>query len=202
MEVYVKAKELLAAAKFAYNKNETRSHYRRVMIESDEHNNYTLTATDTFKLIEINSTVVDAHGSAGKVSIPLKDIKDNIKASDSVARIVTNEDKGIVGVVVYKGWGAKRERRISFECNEVPDNNLLGFCKGMLNDWGKDIEKDTTCMFVGAALLGDICNAVTSVYGKNIGIDIAFSDSHKPIYFKASAEPYNYCRGILMPLRR
>lgn len=202
MEVYVKAKELLAAAKFAYNKNETRSHFSCVMVEADEQHNYILTATDTFKLIEINSTAVDAHGSAGKVAIPLKDIKDNIKASDSVARIVTNEDKGVIGVVVYKGWGDKRERRTAFECNDVLDDNLLGSCKGMLNDWGSNIEKDTTCMFIGATLLGDICNAVTSVYGKDTGIDIAFSDSHKPIYFKASSEPYNYCRGILMPLIR
>lgn len=57
-------------------------------------------------------------------------------------------------------------------------------------------------MYMDATYLGDICNAVSAMYGKNKGIEIGFADPHKPIYFQAIETPGNYCRGILMPLRK
>lgn len=201
MEVYINAKELLAVAKFADNKKCERENLQCVMVESDEQNNYILTATDSFKMIEVNRKFVNAIGKPGKCAIPIKDIKDNIKSSDSFAHVVC-EDEEYAIIEVYKGKGAKRELRTSFACKPFEVGNMYGTCKDLMRDWNSDIKQDTTCMYMDTTYLGDICNAVSAMYGKNKGIEIGFADPHKPIYFQAIETPGNYCRGILMPLRK
>lgn len=206
MEVYVTAKELLAAAKFAYNKNNySRPALLGVMVKVDDKGNYTISSTDSYKAVEFNSGFIDAHAIAGECAVPIDTIKDSIKASDSVVRIERADDSDAITMTIYKGKSANRVVRASVECKNVDTGRIFNSLKKMLdeNDAGAPVSNDKIAVALNATFLGDCCTVITSAYGKNKPVEIMINGlgSNKPIMFAAKHEDNKYCRGLLMPVK-
>lgn len=209
MEVWIEAKELLAAAKFCECKDNkgTRELLRCAHVEATE-NGYVIAATDSYKLLEFTHEYkIRESNDIFSCNIDIDTIKSSVKTTDELIRVEYDEQTCNVAMDVYGKRGAYRAT-VSAHANEgrYPNYKALLNENASEDNCGHEVRLNPT-------YLAEVCKDIELAYGKETPIDIDIRDAMKPVYFSAVGktkrdadnEPYKpvaYCKALIMPIRK
>lgn len=210
MLVTLDAKELLAAARLAYDKDQIRSWAKCVLIKVRRYK-YTIVGSDGYKLIEFEHNLdCDAADVSKKYDadflIYIEEVKKYVKSTDSAVIIDYNSDADDLTAHVYE-----KKKSGNMLRDIVKFHNLSKFNWEYI-DYKSIIEtqreNDGTAhqgysAWVNADYMSDICAAVKLTYGKDTPIQIMLGYEGRAMEFMTS--DYNNmrtCFGMVMPVRR
>lgn len=210
MLVTLDAKELLAAARLAYDKDQIRSWCKCLLVKV-RYDKYTIVGSDGYKLIEFEYKV--SH-SAADVSakhnvdflLYVEDVKKYIKSTDSCVIIDYDSDADNLTARIYKEHKSDNWLR-----DIVEFDNLSKFGWEYI-DYRSIIEtqreNDGTARqgysaWVNADYMYDICAAVKLAYGKGTPIQIMMGYEGRAMEIMTSDyKNERSCFGMVMPVRR
>lgn len=200
MKVYVDAKELLAAAKFAENKKNKgfREILRTVHVESFN-DGYSLVATDSYKLVVFTNKKGEQANEEFSCNIGIDVIKDSIKTSDDFVKLQYDSETNDITFDIYKKNLAHRAT-ITAKAN---DGNYPNY-KKLLDD-AKNSNDECSHIKLNSTILSSACAVVEQAYGKETPIDFDLHKADKPVLFNSIKEyvdnahtiPIVYCDGII-----
>lgn len=210
MLVTLDAKELLAAARLAYDKDQIRSWCKCLLIKV-RYDKYTIVGSDGYKLIEFKHKV--SHNAADVSEkhnvdflLYVEDVKKYIKSTDSCVIIDYDDDADNLTARIYKEHKSNNWLR-----DIVEFDNLSKFGWEYI-DYKSIIEtqrkNDGTAhqgysAWVNADYMSDICAAVKLAYGKDTPIQIMMGYDGRAMEFMTSDyENERSCFGMVMPVRR
>lgn len=204
MLVTLDAKELLAAARLAYDKDQIRSWAKCLLIKV-RHDKYTIVGSDGYKLIEFehkldyNAADVSEKYDADFL-VYVEEVKKYIKATDSVVTIGYFPNDDTLTAHIYK------ENKLR---DIVEFNNLSAFGWKYI-DYKSIIEtqrkNDGTVhqgysAWVNADYMSDICAAVKLAYGKDTPIQIMMGYEGRAMEIMTSDyKNTRTCFGMVMPV--
>lgn len=210
MLVTLDAKELLAAARLAYDKNQIRSWAKCLLIKV-RHDKYTIVGSDGYKLIEFehkidyNPAYVLKKYDADFL-LDVEDVKKYIKSTDSCVTIDYDGDADNLTAHIYQ-----QKKSDNWLRDVVEFENLSKFGWDYI-DYKHIIdsqrENDGTARqryaaWVNADYMSDICAAVKLAYGKSTPIQIMMGYEGAAMEFMTSDyKNMRTCFGMVMPVRR
>lgn len=210
MLVTLDAKELLAAARLAYDKDQIRSWCKCLLVKV-RHDKYTIVGSDGYKLIEFehkldyNPADVSEKYDADFL-LYVEDVKKYIKATDSCVIIDYDCDADNLTARIYQ-----QKKSDNWLRDIVEFDNLSKFgCEYV--DYKSIIESqrenDGTMhqgysAWVNADYMSDICAAVKLAYGKGTPVQIMMGCEGRAIEIMTSDyKNKRTCFGMVMPVRR
>lgn len=210
MLVSLNAKELLAAARLAYDKDQIRSWAKCLLIKV-RHDKYTIVGSDGYKLIEFehkidyNPAYVLKKYDADFL-LDVEDVKKYIKSTDSCVTIDYDGDADNLTAHIYQ-----QKKSDNWLRDVVEFENLSKFGWDYI-DYKHIIdsqrENDGTARqgyaaWVNADYMSDICAAVKLAYGKDTPIQIMMGYEGRAMEFMTSDyKNMRTCFGMVMPVRR
>lgn len=210
MLVTLDAKELLAAARLAYDKDQIRSWCKCLLIKV-RYDKYTIVGSDGYKLIEFehkidyNPAYVLKKYDADFL-LDVKDVKKYIKSTDSCVTIDYDSDADNLTAHIYQ-----QKKSDNWLRDVVEFENLSKFGWDYI-DYKHIIdsqrENDGTARqgyaaWVNADYMSDICAAVKLAYGKNTPIQIMMGYEGAAMEFMTGDyKNMRTCFGMVMPIRR
>lgn len=210
MLVTLDAKELLAAARLAYDKDQIRSWCKCLLIKV-RYDKYTIVGSDGYKLIEFEHKV---NHYAADVSekydtdflLYVEDVKKYVKSTDSCVTIDYDGDADNLTAHIYQ-----QKKSDNWLRDVVEFDNLSKFGWEYI-DYKRIIESqrdnDGTihqgyAAWVNADYIADICAAVKLAYGKSTPIQIMMGLEGRAMEFMTSDyKNERTCFGMVMPVRR
>jgi hypothetical protein len=210
MLVTLDAKELLAAARLAYDKDQIRSWCKCLLVKV-RYDKYTIVGSDGYKLIEFEHKV--SHNAADVSEkhnvdflLYVEDVKKYIKSTDSCVTVDYDSDADNLTARIYQQHKSDNWLR-----DIVEFDNLSKFGWEYI-DYKSIIEtqreNDGTMRqgysaWVNADYMSDICAAVKLAYGKDTPIQIMMGYEGRAMEFMASDyKNERSCFGMVMPVRR
>lgn len=213
MLVTLDAKELLAAARLAYDKDQIRSWCKCLLVKV-RYDKYTIVGSDGYKLIEFEHKV--SHNSADVSEkhdvdflLYVEEVKKYIKSTDSCVIIDYDGDADNLTAHIYQ----QKKSVNCYNClrDIVEFDNLSKFGWKYI-DYKSIIESqrenDGTMRqgygaWVNADYMSDICAAVKLAYGKGTPVQIMMGLEGRAIEFMTSDyKNWRSCFGMVMPVRR
>lgn len=213
MLVTLDAKELLAAARLAYDKDQIRSWCKCLLVKV-RYDKYTIVGSDGYKLIEFEHKINhDAADVSEKHNVDfllyVEEVKKYIKSTDSCVIIDYYSDADNLTAHIYQ----QKKSVNCYNClrDIVEFDNLSKFGWKYI-DYKSIIESqrenDGTMRqgysaWVNADYMSDICAAVKLAYGKGTPIQIMMGYEGRAMEIMTS--DYNNersCFGMVMPVRR
>lgn len=210
MLVTLDAKELLAAARLAYDKNQIRSWAKCLLIKV-RHDKYTIVGSDGYKLIEFEHNIDYNPAYVLKkydadFLLDVEDVKKYIKSTDSCVTIDYDGDADNLTAHIYQ-----QKKSDNWLRDVVEFENLSKFGWDYI-DYKHIIdsqrENDGTVhqvysAWVNADYMSDICAAVKLAYGKSTPIQIMMGLEGRAMEFMTSDyKNMRTCFGMVMPVRR
>lgn len=210
MLVTLDAKELLAAARLAYDKDQIRSWCECLLIKV-RYDKYTIVGSDGYKLIEFEHEVNhDAADVSEKYNVDflldVEDVKKYVKATDSC--VIIDYDSGADNLTAHI---YQQKRSNNWLRDVVEFDNLSKFGWEYI-DYKRIIESQREndgmahqgyAAWVNADYMSDICAAVKLAYGKSTPIQIMMGLEGRAMEFMTSDYKNNRnCFGMVMPVRR
>lgn len=208
MLVTLDAKELLAAARLAYDKDQIRSWAKCLLIKV-RHDKYTIVGSDGYKLIEFehkldyNAADVSEKYDADFL-VYVEEVKKYIKATDSAVTIGYFPNDDTLTAHIYK-----ENKSDNWLRDVVEFNNLSAFGWKYI-DYKSIIEtqrkNDGTAhqgysAWVNADYMSDICAAVKLAYGKDTPIQIMMGYEGRAMEIMTSDyKNTRTCFGMVMPV--
>lgn len=210
MLVTLDAKELLAAARLAYDKDQIRSWCKCLLVKV-RYDKYTIVGSDGYKLIEFEHKV--SHNAADVSEkhnvdflLYVEDVKKYIKSTDSCVIIDYDSDADNLTARIYQQHKSDNWLR-----DIVEFDNLSKFGWEYI-DYKRFIElqrdNDGTVRqgynaWVNADYMADICAAVKLAYGKGTPIQIMMGLEGRAMEIMTSDyKNERSCFGMVMPVRR
>lgn len=210
MLVSLNAKELLAAARLAYDKDQIRSWAKCLLIKVRRYK-YTIVGSDGYKLIEFeynvdcNAADVSEKDDADFL-IYIDEVKKYVKSTDSAVIIDYNSEADDLTAHIYE-----QKKSGNWLRDVVEFHNLSKFNWEYI-DYKHIIEtqreNDGTvhqgyAAWVNADYMSDICAAVKLAYGKDTPIQIMMGYEGRAMEFMTSDyKNMRTCFGMVMPVRR
>lgn len=210
MLVTLDAKELLAAARLAYDKDQIRSWAKCLPIKV-RHDKYTIVGSDGYKLIEFehkldyNAADVSEKYDADFL-VYVEEVKKYIKSTDSAVTIGYFPNDDTLTAHIYK-----ENKSDNWLRDVVEFNNLSAFGWKYI-DYKSIIETQREnggtahqgySAWVNADYMSDICAAVKLAYGKDIPIQIMMGYEGRAMEIMTSDyKNTRTCFGMVMPVRR
>lgn len=210
MLVTLDAKELLAAARLAYDKNQIRSWAKCLLIKV-RHDKYTIVGSDGYKLIEFehkldyNPADVSEKYDADFL-LYVEDVKKYVKSTDSCVIIDYDDDADNLTAHIYQ-----QKKPNNWLRDVVEFDNLSAFGWEYI-DYKPIIETQREndgmahqgySAWVNADYMADICAAVKLAYGKSTPIQIMMGLEGRAMEFMTSDyKNERTCFGMVMPVRR
>lgn len=210
MLVTLDAKELLAAARLAYDKNQTRSWCKCLLVKV-RYDKYTIVGSDGYKLIEFehkldyNAADVSEKYDADFL-LYIEDVKKYVKSTDSCVIIDYDDDADNLTAHIYQ-----QKKSDNWLRDVVEFDNLSAFGWEHI-DYKYIIEtqreNDGTVhqeysAWVNVDYMSDICAAVKLAYGKSTPIQIMMGYKGRAMEFMASDyKNMRTCFGMVMQVRR
>lgn len=208
MLVTLDAKELLAAARLAYDKNQIRSWAKCLLIKV-RHDKHTIVGSDGYKLIEFehkidyNPAYVLKKYDADFL-LDVEDVKKYIKSTDSCVTIDYDGDADNLTAHIYQ-----QKKSDNWLRDVVEFENLSKFGWDYI-DYKHIIdsqrENDGTVhqgysAWVNADYMSDICAAVKLAYGKDTPIQIMMGYEGRAMEIMTSDyKNTRTCFGMVMPV--
>lgn len=210
MLVTLDAKELLAAARLAYDKDQIRSWCKCLLVKV-RYDKYTIVGSDGYKLIEFEHKI---NHSAADVSekydadflLYVEDVKKYIKSTDSCVIIDYDGDADNLTARIYQ-----QKKSDNWLRDIVEFDNLSKFGWEYI-DYKRIIESQRDndravrqgySAWVNVDYMSDICAAVKLAYGKGTHVQIMMGLEGRAIEFMASDYKNNRsCFGMVMPVMR
>ena len=210
MLVTLDAKELLAAARLAYDKDQIRSWCKCLLVKV-RYDKYTIVGSDGYKLIEFEHKI--SHNAAdvsekhnADFLLYVEDVKKYIKSTDSRVTIDYDSDADNLTAHIYK------ENKCNYLLRDIVEFNNLSKFGWEYIDYKSIIEtqreNDGTMRqghsaWVNADYMADICAAVKLAYGKGTPIQIMMGYEGRAMEFMTSDyKNERSCFGMVMPVRR
>lgn len=208
MLVTLDAKELLAAARLAYDKDQIRSWAKCLLIKV-RHDKYTIVGSDGYKLIEFEHKL---DYSAADVSekynadflLDVEDVKKYVKSTDSCVTIDYDSDADNLTAHIYQ-----QKKSNNWLRDVVEFDNLSKFGWEYI-DYKHIIEtqreNDGTvhqgyAAWVNADYMSDICAAVKLAYGKDTPVQIMMGYEGRAMEFMTGDfRGGRSCSGLVMPV--
>lgn len=210
MLVTLDAKELLAAARLAYDKDQIRSWCKCLLVKV-RYDKYTIVGSDGYKLIEFehkldyNAADVSEKYDADFL-LYVEDVKKYVKSTDSCVIIDYDDDADNLTAHIYQ-----QKKSDNWLRDVVEFDNLSAFGWEYI-DYKHTIEtqreNDGTVhqgysAWVNVDYMSDICAAVKLAYGKSTPIQIMMGYKGRAMEFMASDyKNMRTCFGMVMPVRR
>lgn len=210
MLVTLDAKELLAAARLAYDKDQIRSWCKCLLVKVS-HDKYTIVGSDGYKLIEFehkldyNPADVSEKYDADFL-LYVEDVKKYIKATDSCVIVDYDGDADNLTARIYQ-----QKKSDNWLRDIVEFDNLSKFGWEYV-DYKSIIESqrenDGTMQqgysaWVNADYMSDICAAVKLAYGKGTPVQIMMGYEGRAMELMTSDyKNMRSCFGMVMPVRR
>lgn len=210
MLVTLDAKELLAAARLVYDKDQIRRWCKCLLVKV-RYDKYTIAGSDGYKLIEFehkldyNAADVSEKYDADFL-LYVEDVKKYVKPTDSCVIIDYDDDADNLTAHIYQ-----QKKSDNWLRDVVEFDNLSAF--GWEHIDYKHIietqrENDGTVhqeysAWVNVDYMSDICAAVKLAYGKSTPIQIMMGYKGRAMEFMASDyKNMRTCFGMVMPVRR
>lgn len=208
MLVTLDAKELLAAARLAYDKDQIRSWAKCLLIKV-RYDKYTIVGSDGYKLIEFEHKCShDAADVSEKYDadflLYVEDVKKYIKSTDSCVIIDYDSDADNLTAHIYQ-----QKKSDNWLRDVVEFDNLSAFGWEYI-DYKHIIEtqrkNDGTvhqeyAAWVNADYMSDICAAVKLAYGKDTPIQIMLGYEGRAMEFMTGDyKNTRTCFGMVMPV--
>lgn len=210
MLVTLDAKELLAAARLAYDKDQIRSWAKCLLIKV-RHDKYTIVGSDGYKLIEFehkldyNAADVSKKYNADFL-LDVEDVKKYIKSTDSCVTIGYFPNDDTLTAHIYQ-----QKKSDNWLRDVVEFDNLSKFGWEYI-DYKHIIEtqrendgmaRQGYAAWVNADYMSDICAAVKLAYGKGTPIQIMMGLEGRAMEFMTSDyKNMRTCFGMVMPVKR
>lgn len=210
MLVTLDAKELLAAARLAYDKDQIRSWCKCLLVKV-RYDKYTIVGSDGYKLIEFEHKV--SHNAADVSAkhnvdflLYVEDVKKYIKSTDSCVIIDYDDDADNLTARIYQQHKSDNWLR-----DIVEFDNLSKFGWEYI-DYKRFIElqrdndravRQGYSAWVNADYMSDICAAVKLAYGKGTPIQIMMGLEGRAMEIMTSDyKNERSCFGMVMPVMR
>lgn len=210
MLVTLDAKELLAAARLAYNKDQIRSWCKCLLVKV-RYDKYTIVGSDGYKLIEFEhkldynpADVSEKHDA--DFLLYVEDVKKHIKSTDSCVIIDYDGDEDNLTARIYQ-----QKKSDNWLRDIVEFDNLSKFGWEYI-DYRRTIEsqrendgtmRQAYSAWVNADYMSDICAAVKLAYGKDTPIQIMMGLEGRAMeIMTGDYKNERSCFGMVMPVRR
>ena len=214
MLITLDAKELLAAARLAYDKDQTRDWCKCLLIKV-RYDKYTIVGSDGYKLIEFEHKI--SHNAAdvsekhnADFLIYVEEVKKYIKSTDSCVTIDYDgdydSDADNLTAHIYK------ENKCNYWLRDVIELTNLNKLGLKYIDYKRIIESQREndgnihqwhAAWVNADYMADICAAVKLAYGKGTPVQIMMGLEGRAMEFMTSDyKNERTCFGMVMPVRR
>lgn len=208
MIVTLDAKELLAAARLAYDKDQIRSWAKCLLIKV-RHDKYTIVGSDGYKLIEFEHKI---NHNAADISekydvdflLYIDEVKKYVKSTDCIVTIGYYADDDELTAHIYE------QKKSGSWLRDVVEFHNLSKSGWKYIDYKYIIEtqreNDGTThqgysAWVNADYMSDICAAVKLAYGKDTPMQIMMGYEGRAMEFMTSDyKNMRSCFGMVMPV--